>query len=319
MTRSKIRQLSLCWLICLAGLGVSLSSASASSLCKDLFQEKKFFRAAKCFRDKATRLESKPKLSLENRSQLFQYLRNSALCLRRLAQVEKSPIKRSYLRLQALQSIQVILQKKYYESTSQKNLAALIQTKLEEKIGWIQLIVTTGSSQAQVKIIGGYKFKGLARKGLSFQARLRPGTYSVSVEYPKQQPNSRVIVLKSEQKTKVLEFKPKVVKLVQRSLPPKRTRPGPLSWVLVGLGGGVIVAGAVVVAVSVALNSANNKRAELTVRGSSNATAAELQGVYRGSQTLYTAGWIVGGAGVATLTSGLIVYGLQPKKTPSGK
>lgn len=215
----------LCCVICL-GLVVAPASTWAVAHCKVFFKQKQFVRAARCFQTAAEAIEKKQTLTNNDRLRLSQYFRNTALALRMAARKTKSAAKQSYLREQALKHIRHILKKKYYASTAQKNLAVLIRDRLEEKIGLVQLTVTTGSKEAKVKLSGGYRFPTLIRTGITVQIKLRPGTYTILVTYPQQQPQARVITIKTGQAPLILQFKTKELprKVAKKANPTKRCK-----------------------------------------------------------------------------------------------
>ncbi len=323
----------------LLGSGLFLPEHSAyaanTQLCKEYFKKKQYVRASQCFRGLAGVLEKKPTLKVQDRSQLSQYLRNASLCLRRAAKREPSAIKKSYLYEQALSYVSLMIKKKYYEGASQKNLANLLKGRIQEKIGYILVTITTGSTKAIAKFSGGYRFKSLTKKGITFQQKLRPGNYTVVITYPKQTPQVKVLQLRPGQAAAVFTFKPKPAQVAirPRSLvrvhpvqPPKSA--GTMPWILTGVGAALVVGGGVLVGVAIGTNSTNNERADKALIAFNQqqpldgklVTATQTKSFkdsYQTANSLYTVGWIAGGAGLVTVAVGLIVYATQPKPKAS--
>lgn len=297
--------------------------ASEARLCVGHFRKKRYIRASQCFQDLAKSLETKQPLTQGNKRQIGSYLRNAALALRKEAKGVKGN-RVYYLKEQAFFLYQKVLKKKYYEFASQRRLVKIALDKLESEIAYRQVVLLTNNPSASVQVLGGYRFPPTQHKGKQIQLRLRPGTYTFIVSFPKAGSDTKTLVVKPNQPLVTLQFQPQALP-VQKPPPGAITRSintlSPGVWALIAIGSSLVAGGAVTMGIAAANKTSTDswgdeqkKLGNLSI----GVTRQVRDGIDNANSQL-TAGIVVGGTGLLAIVVGGLWYAARPTPPPPPK
>lgn len=309
--------------------------ASESKLCKHHFFSKQYERAAACFAELAQQIEIKSqKLSEDQKTKVVSFLRNASLAWRRSVKKEKDPLRKLFLYERALQPIERILVRGYYENTSQRRLIRFVKARLLRNIGYVQVSIVTDNPKATIEVSGGFQFKAVKKVGIQLKLRLRAGTYTVIVKAPKQVPQSKLFKVQKSQQPILLKFTSKQAaippiiptdRVVTMSLSPEAKRARTTGIVLASIGSAALVASVVLVGLSVSTKGqADEKGKEFQGLITSNPgslerknTLAVRDGIQSANEFM-AAGVIAGMVAVVAGVSGIILYGTNAnRKAPT--
>lgn len=305
------------------------SDTAERKLCLYQFRQKLYLRSANCFQALATkvakRLANTQTPASTDKALAGSLLRNTSLAFRRAAKVATTPQQADYLRERALRPLQQLLKHKYYEDNDQKRITQQLLTKLNQQIGYTSLLIITNHQQSKIKLEGGFQFTPQTHTGNQWRIRLRAGTYTLLVTYPKQPLQAKQVIVKKGQSNALVTFSPQGPAARKRtSSPPPRkpsptTQPPVLSWVMLGLGAAAIVGGVALIGVSSTSNDAaakkgielQNIRATQPTSLTVNDTEA-LKDLVDGANSQLAAGITIAATGI---TAGIVGFLLRPSPT----
>lgn len=238
------------WLAFAAALGLVLPDSSfAKKLdwkgCTTLQKDGYFLPAADCYIKVGNSITVEPGTPERLRVRKWYLYREAAKNLEKAAKKADRVDVAGYHRSRAVKLLKKALQNQWIPKVRGKRRGrytrALINTFLE-KIQYTPLGVSTGNSKAVIAVKG-YKYLE-STKG-SFNRKIRPGRYTVTVTFPNQPPKMKDVLIKAK-KSVVLTF-------VQNPGVP------PLAWVGYTVGSAAIVGGGVLMALGIEQSiSANN-------------------------------------------------------------
>lgn len=310
------------------------SVAQATTLCKSLFRKKLYLRAAVCFSRNVRAFErrltaKKTSFSAADKNRLYRGFRNVALSYHRASNQANRAVEKSYHLEKAYQQTQIVLQRKYYEYASQRDLIRVFGEKLKAEIGYVQVVLTTHSTDVWVEVTGGFQFSKQKRRGSVLHYRLRPGTYLFVAHrkgYPSQ---SQTLRLVPKQVAQSIQFKWRSLRNKTSIVPPQKRAPlsaprRAMVWSFVSVGAAALVVGSVLVGVSIQQSYALNQdvAALQTARLSgvkhqgedvANKHSLALSQSLQSNETLYATGWVVGGVGVALGVTAAVLFWVRPK------
>lgn len=187
MMTKTMRLTNLCLTLWLGSVALATASSPERS-CQRWFAKKKYLQAANCFAQlvgKTRRWKSE-----QERARIGSWMRNAILALKRSAKEEKLPARASYLRERALKLLQRYLDGQWFMTPSQKRNMLVSRESLKDAIGYTKMTILTGAPNATISV-SGFRYEGKGR-GMWSQ-KVRPGTYTILVEYPDKRRQARQI------------------------------------------------------------------------------------------------------------------------------
>ncbi|MCB9642522.1 MAG: hypothetical protein H6728_05555 [Myxococcales bacterium] len=242
-----------CWLCGLLVFGLwsmapvwaEVVKASDILRCSGMIKSQGYLFAATCFRELAESLPDGKDLSEEDRRQRGYLYNEASKCMRFEAMREKRPEVAAYLREQALRWLELILKKQWLPLVRGKRRSRVYTEQivaLRTKIHYTPMAISTGVTGTQIQITG-YQFRQQAMG--QWNDTLRPGEYTITVRYPKEE----------KPREKKLTLRPGVSLVLTFQQKP------PLSGLLLSgyiVGGIAVAAGGVLLGVGLARISAGN-------------------------------------------------------------
>ena len=299
------------------------SQASNPALCKKSFKQKRYKLAATCFSELADAIEKKGKLNEENRLEVGSYLRNAAISYSRAAKQEKSAQRAAHLYEKGAQSIQKYIDKKYYENASQRRKAIAFKEKLERKVGYTQITITTGHTKAKLQVTSNLMKK--TTMGATFSSRLAPNTYTVIVTYPSGMSKTKLLTIKPNSQPQLLKFDPPATRIPPRRVVLPKAKPSGsiIHWVVIGVGGVLAITGGVLAGMGSSANGEaieDAKELKTKMNNPNEKVSAEdtkkIVEEHEEAKLMYTSGFAVLGVGVAVAVVGIIMMAAKPKTPP---
>ena len=303
-------------------------AVSPAAQCILWYRGKKFRMAADCFRKLSA--NAKNTVSGEKRLQVRRWIKNAAICYKKAAKQVKSQQLAHFLREQGILVLDRYIKHKFYANAPQKNVIEALRSELYDGIGYTTLTVTTGYTKAQIQVNG---FRFSSKKTGDFAQKLRPGSYTIIVDYPNSPRQAKTIKLQGNQ-PQTLTFqlpKPKkrgIFPPKKRSIKsnisakskvstkPKRNPTRIASLALMGGGGALVVTGGAFVILGVFVTQAARNQADGS--GTSLAITRRVTKLHNQAVLQATVGWIAVGVGTLTASTGLILYLTRttPKRVP---
>lgn len=292
-----------------------LSAHASDRVCKQWYQKQQYIEASRCFYSIAQEM-MKSKLSAEQRESVGNWIRNAILALRKAADQTKSTENAAHLREQAIRYLEEYLQKKLYDSETQKRSAEVQRTRLLEQVGYAQLTITTNHPQAAIQVTG---FRFSQSKTGVWSDTLRPGNYTVLVKHPN-----------GSTKAKVIQIVPRQPQAVDMAFPNTGTSPpkppSPItpassnlrvvSWILFGLAGATAITSAIFFGVGLSdqtkADALYNTKVHPIASGGSATDTQELIRLQNESNRNLTIAWVGASIAVTSAVVGMILYALQP-------
>lgn len=309
------------WFTCVTAFGIFVllvSSVHASDrVCKSWYQKRQYVEASRCFYSMAQSL-MKNKLSTEQRESVGIWLRNAILSLRKAAEQEKSAESAAHLREQAIHYLDEYLQKKLYDSDTQKRSAEIQRTGLLEQVGYTQLTITS-QPNALIQVTG---FRFDTQKTGAWSQSVRPGNYTILVKYANGLTKARIIRIFPRQPQVVdmmgeATTSPPPVRRITTTVPPPSTpRKVPIaSWVMFGVGGATAIASAVLFGVGMSdqIKGDNlyDTKVKLLTNNADPKDTQELIRLQNESNRNLAIAWVGAGITVVAVTIGVILYAVQ--------
>lgn len=334
----------LCSLLLLVpgGLKAQVTKQSCVALYKALQRAK----AARCFAQLAGQMGASAGLSKTQKEAKGRLLRNAALLYIKAAKASRKLERASYLRSRAAVLLQAYVDEGLYESIARKRSAMLLMLRTKSDVGLSNLTLVIPRQDATLEI-SGYKHKSQHRGNWS--GKLRPGAYRIQVKVPgRSRPVTREVhLLPNSARVVTVEWAAPVP--IRRRPAPIRRRPAPIrrrpapirvakrvpvrpipstpnqglrvtSFVLMGVGIAGVLAGVGVLIYTetgpVAAFHDLEERLEQNPSAVSPEDTKESAGFAAQAQTLIPVGWIVGGAGLALLVTGGVLFAVSGKGGP---
>lgn len=334
----------LCLWGCLSGLLFICPAYAQTPTCSDLYRQKKFLPAGKCFERKANAMGESKQLSKIQRYLKGQSLRNAALSYRKAGQAEQNAEKAVYRYEQAL----LILQRYLKENLCQKQylcrLAKGESLELLNQIKYVQLSIVTSPNKRAIVRIQGFKYKIQHFSPPQWNKRIRPGRYTVRVKYEGQKVIVREIIATPGKALTIALLAPTPVVVRRRPSIPRtsvvRIRPLPRkpkvvqhktsAFPFVIAGAGVLVAGVgaalliygqsqigtrdeALKKIQSDISGANTPKAriEKVDENSFQALRTQMDTAHKNAASVLLPGWILVGVGGATLLTGLGLHGAE--------
>lgn len=183
----------------------SAQAASAWKRCSQLKKEGYFLPAADCFAKVAAKIKVDEHTTERRRVRKWYLYREACKSLEKAAAKSQLKAQAAYLRERAVTILRTLLKRRWLPKIRGKrrgrNTRAMLAQFLD-KIQYTPLAISTGRKDATIALKG-YQFQA-SRQG-QFNQKLRPGTYHVTVTYPKKKPKRRKIQL-SAGRSVVLTF-----------------------------------------------------------------------------------------------------------------
>lgn len=301
----------------------SSNAEAADRVCKQWYKKKQYEEASRCYFTLASQYMSKSNITDEQKESIGMWLRNAALSLKRAARATQSTENAAYLREKAIQYLTLYLDKKYYETNTQKTSAQVQRTSLKGKVGYTTLTITTNKATHSINVTG-FRFKA-TMKG-TWSKTVRPGNYTVLVRSVKGLSSAKVV--------KVRPGKPMVVSVPIKMAPIRREDPRPPpprppvapapqpakvnvgAWVLIGLGLASTAVSVTMFALGARERALGDSLYNSTVKNGTGTltNTREVLQYQNNSNQDFTIGWLFAGAAVATGGAGLIWFFLEPKQ-----
>lgn len=231
----------------LPGVG---AAAAKDKGCAKLFEEKLFAKAATCFLRSAGAIRGvSGKLGMVKRLLKGRRLRSAIVSFQQAASQSKRVEVAAFFREQALGAARRYLAQELCVKAYRCRQMRVLSRKLKERIGYAQMTLYTGSTRARIKV-SGYRYHATHQSPPLWVRSVRPGPYSVRVQFPGKKPITRRVRI-SPGKPRVMQFvSPPVLATIRRGTqaPARKTpgrpyKPDVLMWVLAGGGSAMLVGG----------------------------------------------------------------------------
>ncbi len=190
--------------------------------CTTLFQQKKYDKAAACFRKEAQRLGAGATLSQIQRWSKGRLLRNAATCYKQAAH-RATPAQAAFWREQAMLLWKKYQAEKLYENQSRRQEADRQIQSLRREIGYATLTMKVVGDAANI-CLHGYRFKR-CQKGKQWRVEVRPGSLRILGQRGKQRTQIKLTLAPGSKVSRILQIGPVI----------GRKRPVPKRPVLVSL------------------------------------------------------------------------------------
>lgn len=281
------------------------------SQCAQLHKDGYYQPAADCYIKVANRIEVDSETPERLRVQKGYLYREACKNLEQAAQQSQHPELSAYLRERAILLLRQVLQNKWIPKINNKRRGRVTKAMLAtflEKVQYTSLGISTGHAQSSIQITG-YQYQ--SQNVGTFNQKLRPGRYNVTVVYPQQKPKVRVVILQPN--------KPLVLTFVERSGIPA------ISWVGYTVGSAAILGGGILLGLGIyqgvastnCYNDANCAfvNGEITYNPGSQATAADNRSAYGAYQQRAILFGVLGGITLATGVVLLAIGGTYHART----
>lgn len=323
------------WIVGCLGLwitGPALVLAQPQPNCEALYQKKQYRKAAQCFLKQASQMPPTPQLSRIQRYLKGQTLRNAALAYQKAAEQEQNVEVATYRREQAINTLRQYLKENLCQK---KYLCRQARGSIQELIGQIQytpLSVVTAPGKRAVVTITGYRFKIQHISPPQWNQPVRPGRYTIQVQYEGGKTVRKSIIVSPGQSRTVTALDAPVLAR-KRPTPPKAGAASPVPWIVLGLGlalagGGAGLLGYGVsqvgtrdtIAAEIAQEASNQTASQRLTLAASDATQQRIQdmeGAHQTAATTLPIGWALIGVGGASVVTGVILFFvMRPQTTP---
>lgn len=282
---------------------------AAEAECVRLYRSKKLLQAANCFEALANQLKRANGTTSRQRVMRGRAIRNAASLLSRIAGNANHVARSAWLRERAIKLLQLFLQEKLYELSERRQQVTIQLYKLRRAIRYSHLTVVAHDPNASFSIQG-YQMKAQGQGRWS--QRVRPGSYSIL-----QGTQRRRVALRPGQ-ARVVVFSSH-----KSSAAPKAPRRTIVPWILMAVGGGLVLSGGVFLGIAEGIDQAKvQQNLELLAQPTMSAAqrregVKQIEALQGQAQALYGVGWTILLVGVLTAAGG-VVWRWWPRR-PSPK
>ncbi|MCB9640693.1 MAG: hypothetical protein H6728_13785 [Myxococcales bacterium] len=229
----------LCVMVGVLALSSGAVWASAAA-CSKMIKAKEYLKAASCYEQAAQQVDQDPAQKSFAVLLKERYFRYSALAFQRAAEATQKAEKAYYLE-RSVEQLGITIRERYCRAARRCRQNQLLADKLKAQIRYGTLVISSKDPKASITVKG---FQYLQVQQKDFTKQVRPGTYTVTVKFPKQaEKQSTVQVGPGEQV--LLDVSPVTQKMqVKRLYTSRRVPPLILASYIVGgvliLGGGAM-------------------------------------------------------------------------------
>lgn len=228
-------------LLMLAGWGiwfgvVGISTISASPRCYQLFGEKRYFKAATCFKRAALQI---PKGTRDRFARGFRshLLRNSAMSFLKASKQSNRPAVKAYHAEQTVRMIRWLLRENLCSNRLHCMALQAKAHRIESTILYKKLRVTVPQGRRVRLVIRGYRFRATVDTNKPWVGKVRPGRYVVVYQYSREKPRQHRVDMRHQQRQRravVLVVLPppqlmpasqQLTRIPKRYNPPQRKKP----------------------------------------------------------------------------------------------